>query len=468
MLIFLGVENFAKIEHAKICINSYTLFVGPNNSGKTYLMQLIQGVNERLTELVDEEILKILKHGENQNSNARSYIISQDNILQFVEYLNIKLDEKKEEIVREIFGRNVPIKKLYIEILLETEEKYEIIQFNKLKDVIGKKDSIDSFIDKKGVLKYLDVLPNTYKGYILMKHSVKQVNDKVISLTMSSGEDKRRLIVVLKNILRRHSLFLPASRTGLMLLYRDFFANRADEVMFYQVKSEGEIEVKSNQSNLTQPAYQFLRFLQTYSEDEDRMKEYKTEIDFFEEKLIEGHINTNNHNGFSYDSNTDHVSVPMYMASSMVNEIAPFVLALTSKDVYDGFIIDEIEASLHPKKQLELVRFLNRLNNKGIKLILSTHSDTFASKVNNLYILSNYVKEHKKDDMIQKLGLEKEDLVSPEQLFVYEFINLPNGKSIVKEIAGDSQTGFQFDLFTESTMHLYQEALEIGELLQDD
>jgi len=84
MLIFLGVENFAKIEHAKICINSYTLFVGPNNSGKTYLMQLIQGVNERLTELVDEEILKILKHGENQNSNARSYIISQENILQFV------------------------------------------------------------------------------------------------------------------------------------------------------------------------------------------------------------------------------------------------------------------------------------------------------------------------------------------------------------------------------------------------
>ncbi len=159
MLIFLGVENFAKIEHAKICINSYTLFVGPNNSGKTYLMQLIQGVNERLTELVDEEILKILKHGENQNSNARSYIISQDNILQFVEYLNTKLDEKKEEIVREIFGRNVPIKKLYIEILLDMGEVYEVIQLNK-KDKMGKKDSIDSLINKKRLLKYLDAIPN--------------------------------------------------------------------------------------------------------------------------------------------------------------------------------------------------------------------------------------------------------------------------------------------------------------------
>ncbi len=44
MLIFLGVENFAKIEKAKVCINSYTLLVGPNNSGKTYFMQLVQGV----------------------------------------------------------------------------------------------------------------------------------------------------------------------------------------------------------------------------------------------------------------------------------------------------------------------------------------------------------------------------------------------------------------------------------------
>ncbi len=60
MLIFLGVKNFAKIENAKVCINSYTLLVGPNGSGKTYLMQLAQGVNERFANLVDEEGMRIL------------------------------------------------------------------------------------------------------------------------------------------------------------------------------------------------------------------------------------------------------------------------------------------------------------------------------------------------------------------------------------------------------------------------
>ena len=43
MKFWLGVENFAKIESAKVNIDDYTLFVGQNNSGKTFLMQLIQG-----------------------------------------------------------------------------------------------------------------------------------------------------------------------------------------------------------------------------------------------------------------------------------------------------------------------------------------------------------------------------------------------------------------------------------------
>ena len=103
MLIFLGVENFAKIEKAKVCINSYTLLVGPNNSGKTYFMQLVQGVNERLIDLVDGKAMKILMQIEETASNIdtginyeyRSYVISQDNISRFFAYLNTKLNKKK-------------------------------------------------------------------------------------------------------------------------------------------------------------------------------------------------------------------------------------------------------------------------------------------------------------------------------------------------------------------------------------
>ena len=158
----------------------------------------------------------------------------------------------------------------------------------------------------------------------------------------------------------------------------------------------------------------------------------------------------------------------MYLASSMINEIAPLELVLTGSEEYECLIIDEVEASLHPEKQMELARFLNRLSNKGMKLILSTHSDTFVSKVNNLYILSRMVKDSGRTNSIRKLRLEQEELIDPEKLHVYEFVSQSNGKSVVKEIIGDSQTGFQFDLFTESAMQLYEEALKLGEVQKDD
>lgn len=97
---------------------------------------------------------------------------------------------------------------------------------------------------------------------------------------------------------------------------------------------------------------------------------------------------------------------------------------------------------------MELVRFLNRLNNAGISIILSTHSDTFVSKLNNLYVLSEYIKENSNNGIEKYFHLKKEDLIHSENLFVYEFIFQPNGKSIVKEIIPDSRTGFQSGLFT--------------------
>ena len=43
------VENFGKIEYAEIDISNFSIFVGENNSGKTYLMQLIYGIISSLT-----------------------------------------------------------------------------------------------------------------------------------------------------------------------------------------------------------------------------------------------------------------------------------------------------------------------------------------------------------------------------------------------------------------------------------
>ena len=124
MQIWLGVENFAKIESARVCINNYTLFVGPNNSGKTFLMQLIQGMGNRIAAFADEKAMEALCV--EKVPEYSKFILSSDNISQLVAGINNRLNEEKENIVKMIFGKDIPIGKLYIDISMEDSLVYEI------------------------------------------------------------------------------------------------------------------------------------------------------------------------------------------------------------------------------------------------------------------------------------------------------------------------------------------------------
>lgn len=462
MQVWVGVENFAKIESAKICVDNYTILVGENNSGKTFLMQLVQGISKKLAYLVDETIMENLL--ENEDRAFRKYIINSENISVLVEHINSKLILEKESIVKEIFGKEIPIEKLYVDILIEDDISYSLLMLDSSMEIdTENKDSYHKELEKIAV----DFIVGKLNKGIVCMVGAENAKGEVLKPISLHGSIRNDEFGIFKNALNAiigcDSLFLPASRTGLLLLYREYFANKKDDEISFTIKNDKVIKNEENSANLTRPVYEFLRFLQTYTESEEIRKRYNKELLFFEEHLIEGHINVNKQEGFSYSSRNENDRVPMYLASSMINEVAPLVLSITSQNAYDRLIIDEVEASLHPQKQLELVRFFNRLNNKGMKLIISTHSDTFVSKLNNLYVLSEMVKKNG-EDILKQFNLEKEDLISTDNLFVYEVVNKENGKSIVKEIKGDRKAGYQFDLFAHSAIHIYEEAVKLGEI----
>ena len=461
MQIWIGVENFAKIESAKICVNNFTILVGENNSGKTFLMQLVQGVANKIVNLIDETVIDELLVEE--NDLLKHYEINCDNVSNFVSCINNKLLLEKEKIVKEIFEKEIPIERLYIDISIEDDITYNLeitgAEFPRNIDVIKTKSVGTDIIQKI----YQNIEDDAIVC-IVDKRYKKTGEHQIIAGYISKIREKKILFQNgIRYIIAPQSLFLPASRTGLMLLYREFFANKADKELSFTMKDEYMIEDTERYSDLTKPVYEFLRFLQTYSEDEQIKMKYNKELQFFEQHLIEGHISVDKQGVFSYSSIDEENRVPMYLASSMINEVAPLVLAITSRNRYSRLIIDEAEASLHPQKQMELVRFFNRLNNKGLSIMVSTHSDTFASRLNNMYVLSEKVKKFG-EGILKELNLEPEDLIKPERLFVYEVVNQPNGKSIVREMEANGETGYQFELFTDSAMKLYEEALKLGEI----
>ena len=238
MHLWIGVENFAKIESAKICIDSYTLFVGPNNSGKTFLMQLVQGLSNKIVNLLEEDSMDILL--EEKVEKYSRYHLNVNNIADFVGYINNKLHLKKEQLVKEIFGKEISIDKLYLEAELEDSVSYHI-------DITDKK-SLENEEVKKSInpdLLSLSIwetdVDDRWRIGILWEEKAADRENEFMSLRVSISELEIFLFRrMLRKVFEEDSLYLPASRTGLMLLYRDFFANRADDTISFQIE-DGEL-----------------------------------------------------------------------------------------------------------------------------------------------------------------------------------------------------------------------------------
>lgn len=462
MRIYMGVENFAKIESAEICINQYTLLVGPNNSGKTFLMQLAEGINEKMETIIHENDLQFLK--EEQDSNCNIYTLTQDSLDTLTERINLRLDRIKESIIIDTLGQNIPVDRIYLRIEVDPDEKYQIIQYFEGMEV-GTKHPDNDFL--KNIFK----VPKDRHVIILKKM---QEKEKIIwALVGNKSSSNYYIEEALLHLLTCKSLFMPASRTGLMLLYREFFAHKTDDSVSVQFIDGVAEEQQPRILGLTKPVYKFLRFLQTVTPPDlnsSKLVEYlKNDLHFYENNIIEGHISINEQGNMVYSVKDNKINVPMYLASSMINEIAPLYLAITSsRDRFRRLIIDEIESSLHPEKQMELVRFLNRLYNLKFEFIISTHSDTFVSKLNNLCLMAEYTKRTGDKAALKKLNLEESDLVCADNLCVYEFVNKENGKSMVREVPFNDKLGYQFDLFTDSALKLYNEATQIQEIINNE
>ena len=242
----------------------------------------------------------------------------------------------------------------------------------------------------------------------------------------------------------------------MMLLYKHYFGNAsqgADEM----IRNKNQ-----NSKGIPKPVLDFLSFLLKYSYTERIAKDNEELIEFIFNHLIDGTISEKG-DATVYMPNDQKKEIPVFVASSMVNEVVPVVKALTDSDKIDFIFYDEVETSMHPLKQIEMVKLLNRLNNKGTRLLVSTHSDTMATKINNLLLLSqgDYDFERIKKTLEKnEIQIEKEDLLVSENIHVYQFVNKEQGKSVVEELEFRKApcTGYDFSLFNDSMMNLFEEA----------
>ena len=345
----LVVENFGKIKHAEIELAPFTLFVGDNNSGKSYLMNLIWGlrnnqliyndfifknISEYSEQISYKEINKYIQTSYqkylDQDKKNQNIIIPNNIILSVIELINILLQDQSPSFIKEIFNiENDSISIDKIEIRLPKSYKLnipvEIITFPYRKT--GNK--------KDGLAEFIDVLMVGMSGNEIPKNK-----DYLEFITLICVE-------VMNSIFSRSTLFLPSSRTGFTLLKGDLKGQAVDDFLD---DIDDKVDKLALKLDLTYATKEFVRqYFKLKS------VEYKKNnlLELIEDEIINGNVYLEDIglNGIKYKPHNSEHSYEAKNTSAVVTELAPLILFLQYQNNWKTLLMEEPEISLHPQLQ---------------------------------------------------------------------------------------------------------------------
>ena len=184
-------------------------------------------------------------------------------------------------------------------------------------------------------------------------------------------------------------------------------------------------------------------------------------VRFLEQRVVQGEVGIEQtpeapYPEIYYEPLTGIGRLPFHRTSSMVSELGPVILFLKHLVASgDLVILEEPESHLHPAAQRQMARGIVRLVNAGVKVLITTHSDFFLGQINNLLRLSyaskRWIREH---------DFQPEDCLRHDQVAAYRFNwDWDRGGSVVNELEIRNDVGIDENELLEAVDSLYEETL---------
>ena len=411
------VEGLGKIERAEVEVRPLMLFVGENNSGKSYLASVLWGLLASPEQFLSPDPATAapwnacydwLQQRLEARTGAKSlYQLTREDRALLGGAFNEILAARKDNFVRQIFNSDsAAIARIEVDISSHEEPVRLLMEDMPSSD---DDDLVNVNIMGQGT---------TLATRVSVRGKDKEfIKDRIIPSLLSMaimGSASGSPLRVDGFRDARSPVFLPASRTGFMLLYKALISRQIRQLR--QVERDREPRF-----DLTSPAIQFAELLAV-----DLKKEkgnYAEEADFLEAglggrvELVTGAVGVNEY--VYYPSGSDS-PLTMAMSSSLVTELAPIILVLRHMAGFPVLILEEPEAHLHPKLQRRLAQVIVRLIRKGLYVWITTHSENFCQQINN-FIKLGALKPSRRAEAQQKLGYGEQDYLDLDDVTGYQF-----------------------------------------------
>ena len=184
-------------------------------------------------------------------------------------------------------------------------------------------------------------------------------------------------------------------------------------------------------------------------------------IAFFERDVVSGAVEIDQNAGNSYpEIYYEPIGgigrFTFNRTSSMVSELAPVILFLKHLvQQGDLVILEEPESHLHPAIQQQMARAIVRLKNAGFKVLITTHSDLFLGSINNLMKLHS-----SPPSVLDQLGLEEPDRLDPRDVAAYQFVPSDKaGSNDVIRLRISEDIGIEETEFSAVVERLYDDSI---------
>ena len=503
----IDVKDFGPIASASVDFRPLTVFVGPSNTGKSYLAVLLYALHQCLGgwnaeyqgsrirrrvfpifefSMFDSiEFINVLKDWAANNSSnepppalARNMAEAIISVLEKTDRLGDSLtneirrcfgvDALDALIRRQSSGKPGKVSLCVPQEIGSSTLRYEFEFSARKTRLSGHVPSLESLLSEERLLKRLSEI-------------LRRINPALIEDFDAAG-DRRGIDLRFRFELRqfifnvfqsligpagRSAFYLPADRTGVM------HSHQVVVSALVQNASTAGLQPSTHVPVLSGVLADFLSLLigigpdKRAGEGPGPRRKPPDLTRGLEDNLLSGVVLLKSTDAgyptFAYRPEGWKDDMPLMRASSMVSELAPVVLYLRHiVRPGDVLIIEEPEAHLHPAMQTAFARELARLVRAGVRIVMTTHSEWFLEQIGNLVRLSGLPKAKRRD-------LESADYaLDPDQVGAWLFkpSNRPKG-SVVEEVALDPETGFYPTGYDAVSEALYNEGADIYNRIQE-
>ncbi len=491
----LEVNDFGPIVKAKVDLRPLTVFVGPSNTGKSYLATLIYALHmyftgrsitsrffltyERLLNLgptfVDRETLNALNEFLMEVTNWTGDMWSKKEVVlpipivkAICSMFELQNDQLHSEIER-CFGidsasalirkGNRRCARIVLRKSISGESasfEHELTLKSNAPEFVTAMRNVEQLRikldDRKEFVEYYDRLKSTF----LIPDKMSQD-----SYRQALGPINHLLGLALPYLLGslyRAAYYLPADRTGVMNSHQVVVSALIQNATTAGLRPDEEIPMLSGVLG------DFLQNLLVLPSAANRQRTPKKHLGArIEDLILGGSIQVErseliSYPHFTYTPEGWKHPMPLMNASSMVSEIAPVVMFLRHL-VNPGtmLVIEEPESHMHPAMQVEFTRQIATLVRAGVRVIVTTHSEWVLEELANIVRRSELPKSRRKEMRHGEFALR------PDQVGAWLFKpkRRPKG-SVVEEIRFDPDAGGLESDFNEVGRQLYNDWATIG------